>query len=258
MYKVCVIEDELIIRKGLIASIDWNALNCEVIGEAANGIEGIKLIASLKPDIIIVDVNMPIMDGIEMLEHLPPYLYTTLIVSGHDEFKYAKKAIELGVSEYILKPVDHNELSKAIERAKQDLEMKQVYMQNREMDREPFIALPSHGPVDSITLSLVLDYIQEHYQEKIGMQNLIDITGKSSTSINTRFQRELKYSFSDYLTRFRMQEAIGLIKTLDYHLYEIAEMTGYSDYKYFNQVFKKIFNVSPKIVETYYLRSKNQ
>lgn len=257
MFKVCVIEDEIIIRRGLIDSIDWTVLQCEVVGEASNGAEGYKLIGRIKPDIIILDINMPVMDGIEMLSHLPSYLYSVIIVSGHSEFQYAKKAIEYGVSEYLLKPVDHEELIAAILRAKEDLVMKRAYMRSKEeLSYEKFVALEQHRPVDSITLNLALDYISEHFHEKISMLDLTRITGKSSTSINKRFQKELNTSFSDYLTRFRMQQAIELIKTLEYHLYEVAEMTGYSDYKYFNQVFKRTLKVSPKIVETYFLRMK--
>ncbi|WZU00228.1 response regulator [Erysipelothrix sp. D19-032] len=107
MYRVCIIEDEAIIRKGLRRAIDWDTLKCAVVGEAANGNEGYRLIEKEKPDIIVLDINMPIMDGIALLELLPRETYSVIIISGHSEFDYAKKAIEFGVTEYLLKPLDH-------------------------------------------------------------------------------------------------------------------------------------------------------
>ena len=94
MYRVVVIEDEEAIRKGIIMSIDFSALNCILIGEASNGVEGIKLIQEKKPDIVITDVTMPLMSGIEMIEQTLEYNYTSIIISGYDEFSYAKKAIK--------------------------------------------------------------------------------------------------------------------------------------------------------------------
>lgn len=255
MFKVCVIEDEIILRKGLIASIDWGDLNCEVVGEAGNGKEGIKLIEKEKPDLIILDINMPIMDGLEMISKLPANMFAFIIVSGHSEFSYAKRAIRYDVSEYLLKPLDHELLEEAIERAIEDLEMRRYFISREsENKKESFHILDLDKKVDSITLSVALDYIASHYHEKLTMEDLKQVTQKSSTSISNRFQSHLNLSFNDYLTRYRMQRAVNLIKELKYHLYEVGEQVGFSDYKYFNQVFKKVVGVSPKIVETYYLR----
>lgn len=260
MYKICVIEDETIIRKGLIASIDWKKYNCKVVGEAANGLEGIKIIESSKPDIIVLDINMPIMDGLEMLALLPANTYSFIIVSGHSEFEYAKKAIKFDVSEYLLKPVDHKLFETALVRAIEDFEMKIIFTNssNSASINHQFHVIDTNIQVDSFTLTNVLNYISENYSKKITMNDLEVNVGKSSTSIANRFQSYLNTNFSEYLTNFRIQKSIDLIKELKFHLYEVGEMVGYNDYKYFSQVFRKVVGVPPKIVETYYLRhSKN-
>lgn len=254
MYKVVVIEDEKILRKGLIAAIDWRKHSCRVVGEAANGQEGLKVIERTRPDIIVLDINMPIMDGLEMLSVLPANTYSFIIVSGHSEFDYAKRAIEYNVSEYLLKPVDHKLFYEALERAIQDYEMKLEFSNNDQSKNDEYFILDLHTKVDSVTLSKAIDYINKHYHEKVSMSDLEEVTEKSSTSIATRFQNHLNTNFNEYLTNFRIQKAINLIEELNYHLYEVAEKIGYSDYKYFNQVFKKVVGVPPKIVETYYLR----
>ncbi len=256
MIRVCIIEDEDILRKGLIQTFDWAALNCEVVGEASNGKEGLQVISTVKPDIIILDINMPIMDGLAMIENLPNNMYSFIIVSGHSEFEYAKRAIAYDVSDYLLKPLDHHLLYEALQRAIEDLEMRRIFLSHEKVDEDPFQVLDLPIRVDSMSLSIILDYISEHYSEKITLDDLKEVSLKSSTSINNRFQDYLKMTFNDYLTRYRMQKALEKIQDLDYHLYQVSELVGYQDYKYFSQVFKRVVGVSPKIVETYYLRKR--
>jgi len=118
MYKVLVIEDESMIRKGLIYSFNWTEMDCVVVGEAENGEEGLAKIFELMPDIVIADINMPILNGIDMIERsIEKVNYSTIIVSGYNEFEYAKKALKFGVSEYLLKPLDHKEMVSAIKNA---------------------------------------------------------------------------------------------------------------------------------------------
>lgn len=251
MYKVLVIEDEDIIRKGLINSINWTEHECRIVGEAKNGLDGLKKIASLKPDLILLDVNMPIMDGIEMLSKLTEALISTIIISGYSEFEYAKQAIKYNVVDYLLKPIDSNDLIKALEKAKQQIQMRASY----KVDDDPYRILHTQS-VDSITLNKAIKYIEDNIGKKILMKDISDVTNKSPSSLNNRFQREMNLTFNEYLIRVRIQKAIDYIKDVDEPLYKIAQMVGYQDYKYFNRVFHKITGVSPKIVQLYYMRNK--
>lgn len=255
LHRVCILEDEPIIRRGLIRSIPWDTLECRIVGEASDGVEGLRLIEKEKPDIIILDINMPFMTGIDVLEKLPRETYAVIIISGHTEFSYAKKAIEFGVTEYLLKPLDHNELIVSLKRAKQQVRMYRS-LDNRDNNVDFYEALGKLPPIESVTLNIVLEYITNHYSEKITLDDLKLATGKSANSIVNRFQKHLSMTFNDYLTRYRIQKSLELMKSKKYHLYEISEMVGFSDYKYFNQVFNKVMGVSPKIVLTYFARSK--
>ena len=249
MYKVLVVEDEEIIRRGLIRSVDWNKHGLELMGEASNGKEALSLIAKTFPDIIILDINMPVMDGIELLERLPSHTYSIIILSGHSEFEYAQQAIKHGVVDYLLKPVDQSKLLGSLEKAKRNVE----YMNNVSfLEDDKYRVLEKVDKVESITLTKVLKYIEENYSHRITLEDLEALTDKSSTSINSRFQLHLNTTFNEYLTQYRMQKAVDLIKEHKHHMYEISEMVGYSDYKYFNQVFNKVLGVPPKIVRTYY------
>ncbi len=124
--KVMVIDDEPNIREGLKTLIDWETLHCTLIGEAQNGVEGIEKIRLLKPDLVIVDIKMPEVDGIQLIETITHMGMETqfIVLSGYQDFNYAKRAMECHVNHYILKPIDEDLLA---------LKVKEIYsyLQNK-------------------------------------------------------------------------------------------------------------------------------
>ena len=124
MYKVVVVEDEEIARKGIIFTINWDALNCMIAGEAANGEEGAEVIRRLSPDIIVTDLKMPRMDGVEMIAKLREQGNRAkfIILTAYGDFKYAQSAVKLGVSDYLLKPLKDGDLEQAVTRIIDQLE----------------------------------------------------------------------------------------------------------------------------------------
>jgi two-component system, response regulator YesN len=114
--KVLIVDDEPIICRGLIQTVPWSDLDAEVVGEASDGEEAIELMESFEVDLVLSDVKMPMMDGLQLAEYLSlqhPDVRMVLI-SGYDEFEYAKRAMRLGVKDYLLKPVDIDELMKLV------------------------------------------------------------------------------------------------------------------------------------------------
>lgn len=115
MHKVIIVEDEDIIRSGLKFQMDWSKVSCSVIAEASSGEEGIEIIKKLKPDIVITDIRLQGISGIEMLKQTMKEVgHKAIIISGYADFSYAKEAISLGVVEYLLKPIRFDELIIAI------------------------------------------------------------------------------------------------------------------------------------------------
>lgn len=116
MFKVFIVEDEPLIRKGMLQMIEWNKLGFEVVGEAADGELAWPLIQELQPDIVITDIRMPFMDGLalsQMIKHSFPET-NIIILSGYDEFEYAQKAISIGVEHYALKPITKAQLTELL------------------------------------------------------------------------------------------------------------------------------------------------
>lgn len=118
MVKVFLVEDEVIVRDGIKKNIDWSGNGLEFVGEASDGELAFPMIQETKPDILITDIKMPFMDGLELSrlvkEHLPDT--KIMILSGYDEFEYAKEAIGIGITEYLLKPISGAKLLEAVKK----------------------------------------------------------------------------------------------------------------------------------------------
>lgn len=252
MFKVLIVEDEEMIRKGLKYTFDWTQVGCIVVGEGINGKDGLDKIKNLNPDIVIVDINMPIMNGIDMIQNSKDdFIYSSIIISGYDEFDLAKKAIHLGVSEYLLKPVDNQQLVEALEKAKKEINLKKYYAiaKNSSKDLSKLrvikedIFKEEHG--SSKMVLQMINYVKENYNKKISIQDLVDRLGMSSTYLNQKFKQETSYTFNDYVNRYRIDRAINLMKSGDEKIYNIAAEVGFKEYRYFISVFKKYAGCLP-------------
>ncbi len=124
MLKVLVVDDEAIIREGLKTIINWAEYGFEICGTAANGREGLKMVSEHRPDLAIIDIKMPVMDGIKMVEQLKAQRNKcrVIVLTAYSDFSYAQKFIELGADSYILKPVEQEDLIKLLQRIKRQIE----------------------------------------------------------------------------------------------------------------------------------------
>lgn len=249
MYKVVLVEDEDIIRKGIKHSVPWEQHNCVVVGEAHNGVEGKELILSICPDIVITDINMPVMDGLQMIAETKGRSYAAIILTGYSEFEYAREAIKYDVGEYLLKPLNMKEMTEALESA--ILECKNIEIlrnQNQNISEWKNISLlddrgekENEDPV----VKQVLEYIEENYTQKVTLSDLSEKLFFSDRYINQRFQKSLNTTVIEYLNRYRIQKALLLLQQGRLPISDIGRECGIGDYKYFNHVFKKYMGCSP-------------
>lgn len=253
MYRVLVAEDEDIIRKGLVYSVPWAEWDCCIVAEARNGVEGVEAIAKHQPDIVIADINMPVMDGLKMVkETYEKYEYAAIILSGYSSFEYAQEAFLYGVIGYLLKPFDRNEICEVVRRAKKELEVRRIYMDS-ERDREGWRQITlledrqrSSKEQDGV-VGQMQDYIRENYQKKIVMRDVVDRLNYSETFLNKKFKETMGVTFIEYLNRYRIQKALELLqKDPNVRVNEVAWKCGISDEKYFRNVFKKYIGCSPR------------
>lgn len=169
--KIVIVEDEIRIREGMIRLIKKIGQRHEIVGEAENGRDGLKQIEASKPDLIITDIKMSDMDGLEMLTKLKEKHISvkTIVLSAYSDFSYAQKAIKLGVSEYLLKPISVLSLTQALDNIEIQLEQERKYKKNN-----PDMLQSLESVFSGIILGVIgadsdlLDFLDRNYQLNTG------------------------------------------------------------------------------------------
>ncbi len=171
LYRIILVDDEEEVRKGIIRKIDWAAAGFQVVGDAENGEDALEKIENLEPDVVLTDIRMPYMDGLVLTEKIRQKYPSikVLIFSGYDDFEYAKRAIKLNVTEYILKPVNVEELTLILKRIKHNLDEEIEQKRNVNLLRESYKnSLPiirEHFLNDVVQGNLPLETVEEKLEE---------------------------------------------------------------------------------------------
>ena len=242
MLKVLVVEDEEMIRKGIVLAVDWAALDCVVVAEAANGEEALEAVERYQPSLIITDLKMPKMDGLEMLARLREQgnRAFVIILTAYDSFSYAQTALRLGAVDFLLKPFHDGELEQAVNRLRARLETADGG------EARPSL-LPELKKGDKSRYVLeAMDYIGGHYGDpNLTVGEIAQAMGLSEGHLSHVFKKETDYTLLGYLTRYRMHKAMELLRGGRMKVYEVAEQVGYRDITYFSSTFKKTVGVTP-------------
>lgn len=241
--KLLIAEDEHLIRKWLSNSLDFQELNINQIYLAEDGEEACKIIQTFQPDIVLTDINMPKMDAFELFEATKSIPYRKIILSGYDEFINAKKAMQYGVIDFLVKPIDLVELRKCFVTLLYDIHKKEN--KTASLEKQEFDILGEVRYSRDVVTTQVLEWIKEHYAEKFTTQDLATALNYSESYIYQKIKKHLEMSLNEYLNRYRVKMATNhLIKEPDLRLYEVANLVGFNDPKYFNQVFKKYMGIT--------------
>lgn len=259
MLKTVVIEDEIMLRNGLLYTTPWESWGCEVIGHADNGLAGLALIRKTRPDIVITDIKMPGLDGIEMIRQLDGETEAAFIlITGHSEFEYAKSAVDLGVLGYILKPIDDDELQRTVRKAVDKIREKRTIGRVLTEKPEAIVeqvekSLLREAASHNRYLDLAIQFIHDHYRENIALKDIADHLQISESYLTKLFRSKTSYTVIEYVTHYRLKKAIDLLMDPAVKIYEIAGQVGYQDPRYFSTLFKKEMGFTPSEFRNYYL-----
>lgn len=235
--KVLIAEDEDTIRRGVAKYIRLHTDRFEQIYEAENGEEALDIIIKKQPDIVLLDIQMPLKSGIEVMHEVNKTELRPIIVilSGYDDFKYAQQAIHYGAREYLLKPVRAADILNCL------LSLTDEFSGN---EKEGMKENP--GNQTKRIIKVAQEYIMEHYSENISLAEVAEKAGVSGGYLSTIFNQNHGIGFVDYLNQIRIERACCYLEQNYLKTYEIAYKVGFRDEKYFSKVFKKIKGVSPK------------
>lgn len=242
MLKVLVVEDEEMIRKGIVLAVDWAAMDCVVVGEAANGLEALDAVERLAPSLIITDLKMPQMDGIEMLRELRQRGNNAyvIILTAYDSFTYAQSALRLGAVDFLLKPFHDGDLERAVAALRRRIGSDGA----PRAAESPLLGLKK-GDKSKYVLE-AMDYIGAHYNDpNISITAIAQHLGLSEGHLSHIFKKETDYTLLNYLTRYRVHKAMELLRDCRVKVYEVAELVGYRDITHFSATFKKLAGMTP-------------
>lgn len=246
MYKVMIIDDEPIIVEGLSRSIPWEKWNCQVVATANDGLEGKALIEQHKPHMVFLDICMPEMTGLQLIAALKSEFadMEVSILTGFRDFDYAQQAIRLGVTRFLLKPSNMDELEEAIDTMCTNLKKKNILPDSEtgEMGQEE--AQEHETNASSFIVKNALHYIQENYKQKLTLSDVAEKTYVSQWHLSKLLNRHTGQSFSEILNNVRIEQAKKLLEDPSLRIGDIAEAVGFLDMAHFSRVFKKQVSIS--------------
>lgn len=240
-YTVIVAEDEELLLNNLVKKIQNADPDFQVAGTAQTGDQALSLVEKLHPDVIITDIRMPVMDGISLLTKVRsqfPFI-KFIITSGFSDFEYAKKAISLKVSDYLLKPVDPDELQDALHKIKHEFQI-------ASKDYESVFNVGTASMSPAQIASVLRDFIIKNYRDDINLNLIADNMNYSPSYLTKIFCQAYDCTPTKYLINLRMHQAQKLLlHEPSLSVRQIGEMCGYHDQGYFSRIFKKHTGKSP-------------
>lgn len=271
MLKVVIIDDEPIIVEGLTRSLPWEKWGCQVAATALSGEEGMEVIAKEKPDILFSDICMPGMSGLTMIAGLKsehPNMEIS-ILTGYRDFEYAREAIRLGVTRFLLKPSKMDEIREAVDTMVANLEKKGITPEShpveeadesavkgvcsgdmdcdvcdRTLSCKENVAETAESEAGSFVVNNAVAYIEENYRNKLKLEDVAEQVYVSQWHLSKLLNRYKGQSFSDILNSVRIEKAKQLLEDPALRIGDIAEMVGFLDMAHFSRVFKKLAGIT--------------
>lgn len=244
MYKLLIVDDEPLIRRGILTLVDFEKLGITEAFEASNGTEGLGLFTQHAPQLILLDINLPVMNGLELAQAIKALDSQAKIamITGYDYVDYAISALKIGVDDYILKPVSKQDVTDVIAKLIQKYESEQT---NREV-QNVVSALIHESEEDSTRHRLQVLIDQSLSDPELSLTSVAHSLGYAPNYLSSLFKNLFGVPFQEYVLSHRLEKAKLLLLTTSLKNYEIAERVGFEDVNYFNTRFKLKYGVSPK------------
>lgn len=248
MWKVLLVEDEVFVRESVRGIIAWEELGFTVSGEAGNGAEALEMILEDAPDLVISDIVMPEMDGVELLRRTREEGIDSrfVMLTCMNDFENVRQAMEYGASNYILKlSMSVNSLRDTLRKISGELEKNRKVVPDSPQESPP-PPPPAHEEITSHPeIQKILHYLHEHYAEDITVKSMSQYVMMAENYVSTLFKKKTGHTLIHYLHRVRVDQAIRLLTGSDLPVYEIGNRVGFVSDNYFIKIFKRLTAQTP-------------
>lgn len=231
MLKAIVVDDEPKMREGFKKIIPWEQHGFTLCGDAENGRLALDVIEREKPALVITDIRMPVLSGLDLMMEVSGRIDCHfIVVSGYSEFQYAQRALVYGAIDYLLKPIDEEQLIAALKRTRQKA---------APSSSVSLVQLPANSAQTKDAVEEVKKYIREHYCEPVTIKEIAAKVFLHPIYLGQLFKKQTGMYFNDYVHKTRIEEAKKRLRGSSDKILDIALSVGYSDSDYFVQKFKK-------------------
>jgi two-component system response regulator YesN len=241
-FTALIVDDEAHIRRTIRTIGLWEPLGIEVIAEASDGLQALQMITEYRPDIVLLDMRMPGMDGLELLKQLERFDVPSniIIVSGHDDYVYMHQAIKFGAKDYILKPIDREAFNASLGRV-----VARLNQQGDNRAAESLAEPPPAGSVQQLDLiSQIYEYIVQNYNQDISLSSLSQKFYINKDFLSRAFKKRYDIGITAFINLIRLNKAKEYLQK-GYKVHAAAAAVGLSDVNYFSKLFKKQVQMTP-------------
>lgn len=241
MYKLLVVDDEHDTRDTLCNCFPWDSIGFTIVGQLGNGMEALQYLEKQHADVLLCDIKMPEMSGLELCRELakrkiPVHI---IILSAYRNFEYARQAMQYGVRDYMVKPAKYNDIVQVFSEVKKQLD-ETVSISNAKNSAQAGQGSESDDPI----IATIMKFVKEHYRTAT-LQTVSDLVAMNASYVSAYFKKKTGVNFSDYLQKVKMEKAAELLKTNHRKAYEVSEMVGYVNAKNFIRSFKQYYGKTP-------------
>ncbi|NUU62566.1 response regulator transcription factor [Paenibacillus agri] len=252
MLKVLLVDDEAPILNNLNRVLPWEEMGMTVSGMARSGMDALRIAEEEHPDLVLCDIRMPVMDGLTFVGKLRELgnECEVLLLTGYQEFDYAREAIRLGVREYICKPIHYEELGNKVREIGAHIRSRK-YKDKLFNSLPLFQEVPDNGSENSKKssdqlMNMAVQYITEKLSSDIGIEEVAGKLGISSSYFCLLFKNRFSMTFVEYVTQQRVDAAKFMLAHSEKSIAVIGSGVGYQERRYFTKVFQKQTGMSPK------------
>lgn len=239
MYELLIVDDEFEIRHGISHYFPWDEIGFTIAGEAENGQQALSFLSEHPVDVILCDIKMPIMSGLELARKLYEANDKTKIIflSGHKDFEFVKEALVYGARDYIVKPTKYKELAAVFSKIKEELDR----AVKSELPPQP---VKNVGESDAL-IGKIKQYVEEHLPT-VCLKDVASAIHMNPFYISSYFKKKTGFLFSEFVNASRMKKAAEYLTDAQYKTYEISELVGYGNPKNFSKTFKAFYGKNPR------------